>query len=214
MIDGKPILRLSVRDPVRWTRPPGSVSGACRPGSRSPRPPPFAPLAPPRIAPLCSPASALLWRGLTSLHRASSASAHRLPDADQIGSRRWPTKRPPGSRARRVRTCQGLRPRRADRMLALTHTIVLPSAGQTASALRSKLSRLNGWPIRSLADASRPASRPRHARLRADVDRYSFIVVDFHHLLLAGLPAHPTPFIPRPASAASRYKSQMAELSR
>ena len=28
------------------------------------------------------------------------------------------------------------------------------------------------------------------ARLGADVDRYSFIVVDFHHLLLAGLPAH------------------------
>jgi len=80
-------------------------------------------------------------------------------------------------------------------MLALTHTIVLPSAGQTASALRSKLSRLNGWPIRSLADASRPASRPEHARLRADVDRYSFIAVDFHHLLLAGLPAHLTPLI-------------------
>jgi len=28
------------------------------------------------------------------------------------------------------------------------------------------------------------------ARLGADVDRYSFIVVDLHHLLLAGLPAH------------------------
>ena len=28
------------------------------------------------------------------------------------------------------------------------------------------------------------------ARLGADVDRYSFIAVDFHHLLLAGLPAH------------------------
>ena len=27
------------------------------------------------------------------------------------------------------------------------------------------------------------------ARRGADVDRYSFIVVDFHHLLLAGLPA-------------------------
>jgi hypothetical protein len=79
-------------------------------------------------------------------------------------------------------------------MLALTHTIVLPSAGQTASALRSKLSRLNGWPIRSPADASRPASRPKHARLRADVVRYSFIAVDFHHLLLPGLPAHLTPF--------------------
>lgn len=29
-------------------------------------------------------------------------------------------------------------------------------------------------------------------RLRADVTRYIFIVADFHHLLLAGLPAHPT----------------------
>jgi hypothetical protein len=28
-----------------------------------------------------------------------------------------------------------------------------------------------------------------HARLRADVDRYSFIAVDFRHLHLAGLPA-------------------------
>ena len=28
------------------------------------------------------------------------------------------------------------------------------------------------------------------ARLGADVDRYSFIVSDFHRLLLAGLPAH------------------------
>jgi len=29
------------------------------------------------------------------------------------------------------------------------------------------------------------------ARLGADADRYSFIAVDLHHLLLAGLPAHP-----------------------
>src|SRR5271157_5565377 len=28
------------------------------------------------------------------------------------------------------------------------------------------------------------------ARLGADVDRYSFIAVDSHHILLAGLPAH------------------------
>ena len=34
----------------------------------------------------------------------------------------------------------------------------------------------------TLADAN--------ARLGADVDRYSFIAVDLHHLLLAGLPAH------------------------
>ena len=29
-----------------------------------------------------------------------------------------------------------------------------------------------------------------NARLGADVDRYSFIVMDLHHLLPAGLPAH------------------------
>jgi len=31
------------------------------------------------------------------------------------------------------------------------------------------------------------------ARLGADVVRYSFIVMDFHHQLLAGLPAHTHP---------------------
>jgi hypothetical protein len=29
-----------------------------------------------------------------------------------------------------------------------------------------------------------------HARLRVDVDRYSFIVSDLHRLLVAGFPAH------------------------
>jgi hypothetical protein len=37
-------------------------------------------------------------------------------------------------------------------------------------------------PCRRFADTLADA----HARLGADVDRYSFIVVDFHHLLLAG----------------------------
>ena len=35
-----------------------------------------------------------------------------------------------------------------------------------------------------------PALAGRHARLGADVGRYSFIAVDLHHILLAGLPAH------------------------
>ncbi len=38
------------------------------------------------------------------------------------------------------------------------------------------------------------------ARLGADVGRYSFIVADLHHLLLAGLPAH-TAFRPERPSA-------------
>ena len=35
-----------------------------------------------------------------------------------------------------------------------------------------------------------------NARLGADVDRYSLIVVDLHHLLLAGLPAHFESYMP------------------
>ena len=41
-------------------------------------------------------------------------------------------------------------------------------------------------PYRRFADILADAC----ARLGADVVRYSFIVVDSHHLLLAGLPAH------------------------
>ncbi len=42
------------------------------------------------------------------------------------------------------------------------------------------------YPYRRFADILTDAG----ARLRADVVRYTFIVVDLHHLLLAGLPAH------------------------
>src|SRR5271166_5393838 len=59
----------------------------------------------------------------------------------------------------------------------------------TASASRLILSRLDGWPIGAPADASPPASRPTTHGSGADAVRYSFIVVDLHHLLLAGLPA-------------------------
>jgi len=42
------------------------------------------------------------------------------------------------------------------------------------------------FPYRRFADTLTDAC----ARLGADVVRYSFIAVDLHHLLLAGLPAH------------------------
>jgi hypothetical protein len=42
------------------------------------------------------------------------------------------------------------------------------------------------FPYRRFADILADAC----ARLEVDVVRYSFIVVDLHHLLLAGLPAH------------------------
>ena len=109
---------------------------------------------------------------------------------------RWSIQRSPGSRTRSFRTCQGLRPRRVGRALAIARPSVLPSVKQTTSApgIRT-VSRLDGWPMRSPADASPAPSRTRCARLGADVDRYSFIVVDLHHLLLAGLPAHSLAFV-------------------
>ena len=59
----------------------------------------------------------------------------------------------------------------------------------TASASQLILSRLNGWPIRTPADACPRGLAADDARLGADAVRYSFIVVDLHHLLPAGLPA-------------------------
>src|SRR6202043_3444281 len=71
MFDGWP--RPSVRAPASVTRFPGTVSGTCGIGSRSPWPPPFAPPPPLPVARLCSAASLLLWRSLTS-----HAVHHRL----------------------------------------------------------------------------------------------------------------------------------------
>ncbi len=76
----------------------------------------------------------------------------------------WSNPRSPGSRAKSVRTCQCLRPRRVVRALAIARPNVLLSALSTASAPRGKIfSRLNGWPMRSPADASPTSSRaPAH----------------------------------------------------
>src|SRR5258707_15171814 len=52
------------------------------------------------------------------------------------------------------------------------------------------LSRLNGWPMRSPVNASPIPSRASAHDSGVDAVRYSFIVMDLHHLLLAGLPAH------------------------
>lgn len=57
--------------------------------------------------------------------------------------------------------------------------------------IREKISYAAPWlactlPYRRFADLLAEAC----ARLGADVGCYSFIVVDLHHLLLAGLPAH------------------------
>src|SRR5208282_89795 len=82
--------RLAVCDPAPGTRLPGPAPGACFAGPHSPWSLPFAPPAPPRLGPHCSPASSLLFQGLTSRVRASSATAPRLPDAGRT------TRGPPG----------------------------------------------------------------------------------------------------------------------
>ena len=70
-----------------------------------------------------------------------------------------------------------------------THPYCLPSS-RTTSAPKRGLSRLNGWPMHSPVNASLMPSRAAAHELGIDAVRYFFIVMDFHHLLLAGLPAH------------------------
>ena len=74
--------------------------------------------------------------------------------------RRRSSWRSPGSRARSVRTCQGLRPRRVVGALAMARSGMLPSAFKTASAPGiTELSRLDGWPMRTPVNASPCTSR-------------------------------------------------------
>jgi hypothetical protein len=77
-------------------------------------------------------------------------------------------------------------------VLALALLDILPSTTQTVSAPGIQFSIAAQWlactfPCRRFAGILTNAC----ARLGADAVRYSFIVVDLHHLLLAGLPAHP-----------------------
>ena len=71
--------------------------------------------------------------------------------------------RSPGSRAKSVRACQGLRPRRIAWALAMTRPCVLPSAGRKASATGSNLLRgsMAGLhvPLSTLRTAPRDAPR-------------------------------------------------------
>ena len=64
-------------------------------------------------------------------------------------------------------------------------------------------------PYRRFADALAGG----HARLGADVVRYTFITVDFHHLHLAGLPAHPiTVLDPSPNHFLVRHIERMLQV--
>jgi len=123
-----------------------------------------------------------------SVHRRLRLLA--FPARTGTASAARPEMRPPGSRAGSLRTCQGLRPRRTVDALALTRVPVSPSAMITASASQWGLSRLNGWPMRTPADASPLPSRTDAHGSGPMRLANPFIVADFHRLLLAGLPAH------------------------
>src|SRR5262245_26940133 len=189
-------LRLVVRARAPGTRAPDPVSGACFARSRSPWPPPFAPPTPQhrrKKPPLpCSSASQLLLRGLTSRARASSATAPRLPDAD----RRLYTERSNASSPGSQRQGASTHARFFDHAGTYghsrfrTHTCSLPQ--RRRFRLPGFISFAAHWlayalPCRRFADTLAGAC----ARLGADAVRYSFIVADFHHLLLAGFTGAP-----------------------
>src|SRR5208283_3024822 len=89
-----------------------------------------------------------------------SAMTPRLPDADLRHPSAGQTRDLPVPVQRAFHTCQGLRPRRAGRPLALTRPSMSPSVILTTSAPDTfKLSRLDGWPMRSPTDASTQPSR-------------------------------------------------------
>src|ERR1051326_918301 len=181
---------LAVCAPAHVTRLPGSAPGPCFAGSHSPWPPPLAPPTPTRIAPPRSPTSQLLWRGPTSHLRASPASAFapsrcgpgHVPMVGR-GISRFPHEERthmPGSPTAPSRpdACDSASVRIAFRLAQ--------SVGVSGSASFAAQWLAYAFPCRRFA----PVLWHSDARFGADVVRYSFIVVDLHHLLLAGLPAH------------------------
>src|SRR5207302_5308853 len=86
---------------------------------------------------------------------------------------------------------------------------VLPSTMGNASASQKYVVFEAQWLAYALpCRRFTPALTDDGARLGADVVRYSFIAVDLHHLLLAGLPAHTHPT--RYTFAISRYDAPEA----
>ena len=94
-------------------------------------------------------------RLLTLVHHRLRLLAFPMRTKQHAAPRCWSTARSPGSRTRSVCTCQGLRPRRIVQALAMSRPSVLPSTFGTVSASGMiSLSRFNGWPMLSPADAS------------------------------------------------------------
>src|SRR6516225_4281129 len=151
----------------------------------------FEPVFEMRIAPLCSSASQLIWRSLTSRTRTSSATAPRLPDANQDsllplvrrGISRFPRNElvhMPGS---------STTPGRPGTRVAVPVRIAFRLRnGVDAQGMNLYEAQWLAYalPYRRFAAVLTDCD----ARLGADMDRYSFIVSDLHRLLVAGLPAH------------------------
>jgi alpha/beta hydrolase fold len=119
---------------------------------------------------------------------------HRLrllafPMRARPATRRWSDVGSPGSRARSVRTCQCLRPRRAVWALAISRPSVLPSASGTTSAPGKGTFAAQWLAVRSPVNASLMPSRA----IVHDSGSMRFATPPSYglaHLLLAGLPAH------------------------
>jgi hypothetical protein len=77
---------------------------------------------------------------------------------------------------------------RIERHIAVVLVAAPPKAGSFAAEHRDRAVETSALWLWRRADTARV--RPQNARLGADVVRYTFIVSDFHRLLLAGLPAH------------------------
>ncbi len=173
------------------TRFPDPALGACFAGSRSPWSLSLAPPAPPWIAPLCSLASQLLRQSQTPRVRASSATTPRLPDADlwcpATGQTRGLPAPAQGASAH-ARVSDHAEPGGHSRFRARPCRLPCfePRGHSGLSFFRGSMAGLCA-PLPTL----RP---PSHERIRTARGRGGslrrLLVVDSHHLLLAGLPAH------------------------
>jgi len=93
----------------------------------------------------------------------------------------------------------------------ITRPNVLPSDSGTSSAPRFTDSIAARWlAYASLCRRFTSALASSHARLEVNVVRYTFIVMESHHVLLAGLPAHSRKSVPKTFNSEFRATSFLA----
>jgi len=150
--------------------------------SRFPRSSRFAPPAPPPVTWLCSPVSSLLWLGLISRARASSATAPHLPDADRCGTKaNRPDARPPRFRCSPFARDVAFDPGGASApRIAVPHILPSTTVNVSASAIFG-ISWLNPTPHTIAVYASRPPS-PTSTQHSLSGGRYPLPEPDSHRL--------------------------------